>query len=150
MEWWKQILDPVVALAVAVLTAAAVAVARKLLAWLGAKISWGDSAADMDRKERIVEAVARFADVCVRDTAQTFAEALKDAAADGKLTPEERGTAFVKAKDALVDALKTQGIILGRDVANSLLNRAIETAVLRVSRERKTSLGKPEGDKPAQ
>jgi len=99
-----------------VLAALAVFLARRGLGYLESKTRFLKDEADLRKAESIRTRVEEAVETAVRATQQTFVDGLKAQAADGKLTGEEAGEAFRRARDAAANILKVEGIPLSREV----------------------------------
>ena len=65
-------------------------------------------------------------------TYRTYVQALKEARADGKLTPEETAEARQRARDAAIEFGRTQGIDVLREVGEQFIDLAIAKLVKRL------------------
>jgi len=85
---------------------------------------------------RVVGAV----ETSVRETEQTLVPAIKDAAADGQISPEERLRLKQRVRDAAVDQLtkldrsKLEELFNDRQQLERMLDRHIEAAVQRLKK----------------
>ncbi len=103
----------------------------KLKEWLDAKI-------DGEKHGYVEKVVLRATDAvytAVRDIGQTYVDAIKEGAADSKLTPEERTKAKKLAVDKARDLIGPAGLdvlyeVLGGDVrVDKFLESKVEAAV---------------------
>lgn len=68
-------------------------------------------------------------DAAVHDTWTTYTKAIKDAAADGKLTDEEAASARACALSKAKEIAAAQGINLAKEFGADMLNYLLESAV---------------------
>lgn len=99
---------------------------------------WLDAKIDGEKHGYIEKIVLRATDAvytAVRDIGQTYVDAIKEGAADGKLTAEERASAKRRAVRKARDLIGPAGLdvlleVLGSDVrVNKFLESKIEAAV---------------------
>jgi hypothetical protein len=120
--------------------------AKKFLNWIDAKTKWLDDENDLLVKSRLKARIVDLVGLAVRSTGQTYVDALKDANKDHKLTKEEKGEAFRLAKKTLLALLVEEGITLGKDVTNVVLNHLIEGVVRGESEKRAARLANAAGN----
>ena len=68
----------------------------------------------------------------VDQTYRTYVQALKQARADGKLTPEEAAEARQRARAAAIEFGRTQGVDVLREVGEQFIDLAIAKLVKRI------------------
>ena len=108
-----------------ILAAVAVFIARRGLEYLETKTQVLKDERDLRKAESIRKRVEKAVTAAVRATQQTFVDGLKARTEDGKLTGEEAGEAFRRAREAAVSVLKEEGISLGREVLDLLVEAAV-------------------------
>ena len=108
-----------------VLTVVAVYLTRRALAYLDSKTRFLDDQASVQKKEALQRRIEDLVRTAVGATQQTFVDGLKAKSADGKLTGEEASEALQRTRDAVVPILGEEGIDIGRDALDLLVEAAV-------------------------
>ncbi len=131
----EQIVEVVGAGVIVVLVALAGWLTKKFVNWLDSKTSVMDVVKDYQKKAKIKDAIVFFAELAVRQTAQTFVDGCRERSKDGKLTSDEKKEAFAEARTAFLDMLSFEGLELGQEVGAAVLKSVIEGWVAKLAHE---------------
>ena len=110
-----------------VVTAATPVLVRRVMDWLASKRAKDESDAGIAEAEDRQRKIENIIVMAVNATAQTYTSALKEAAADGKLTKEEAKEALAKT----ITTVRKHLIASGIPASSELLEDYIEEAVAR-------------------
>ncbi len=109
-----------------------------LLTWFGTQVKkWIDEYLANERLHRVMSRLESAVETCVRDVAQSLVPAVKEAAADGKISKEEAERLRVLVKEAALDQLTKAEKQLVQEVFDAdqlerILQRLTEAAVQRL------------------
>ena len=111
--------------------------ARKGVNYVDKKTAVLDAAGQIERQEAIKHKIVETATLVARATMQTYVDEIKARNADGKLTKQEAAEAFRRTRDQSLDLLKREGVEVGRDI----LDVIVEAVVGKLKLEKNGSRG---------
>ncbi|MBW2147150.1 MAG: hypothetical protein JRI22_09040 [Deltaproteobacteria bacterium] len=136
MESWVTIIVTAVAALGSIITALIGWAAKKGVNYLDEKTKVLDEASEIERKEAIKKRIVDTVTLVTRATMQTYVDEVKAKNEDGKLTKAEAAEALRRTVDKSLQILKRDGIEVGRDV----LEIVVEAVVGKIKDDKKGGL----------
>ena len=99
--------------------------AKRGVNYLDKKTEIMDEASKVQQKEAIKKRIVDIVTLAARSTMQTYVDAIKAGNEDGKLTKEEADEAFKRTADTALSILKEEGIEVGRDVLDTVIEAVV-------------------------
>lgn len=99
--------------------------AKRGMNYLDKKTDIMDEASKVQQKESIKKRIVDIVTLAARSTMQTYVDTIKAKNEDGKLTKEEANEAFKRTADTALSILKEEGIEVGRDVLDTVIEAVV-------------------------